>query len=570
MNIKKLLLLYLSTNLISQVIPPFIGERFRSFRYLSTVGLIEDDLDLLLDPGRYFEIEKNILYSGLSNFATNNDLLFSGISGAYFMFGFKNTFKPLGNVVPTSLLYAHRTLRMPQPNLINGRGEGELFISEKYDTDGNGSFDSLHVEKAKSYSYLENKENPFFIGFSREIGEIIAGIFFFHLKLSNINEPAGHPIFNRFGNLYYLREEKDLITLTLLEKEEWNGKGFVDTSTQQNIFGTSIYLKELFLNSDLGIQAGYGINNLKISEDIFTTAYIDYNPGGVTSREDRNYARFQDLNSSGSSYFLRLFTRRTRNQELSSEDNLYFTFYGSGISKTTSPFHRVEYIHLREDIGTGTLRETRNMDKVEGNVAYESKINGLILGYRFKGFIDDEKRIFFAIGFFFNNNTSNSTSKVDSNFQVINYFNDGDNQPSDPDDYTVTTTFTRVDELKSSYSRMSFELPVACELKFNKSLLFRMGANPYFSFTENEQTLNPLFSSSIVTKTTRGDGTETVTTRPAQRSFGLRNLSKGKSSGVDFSYGLSYKIGKNLSIDLMGFSNLTDLSNWRVSVVFKF
>ncbi|MEN3044000.1 MAG: hypothetical protein ABDH37_02105 [Candidatus Hydrothermales bacterium] len=570
MDIKKFVFLCLYTSLICQVIPPFIGERFRSFRYLSTVGLIEDDFDLLLDPGRYFEIEKNILYSGLSNFATNNDLLFSGIPGAYFMFGFKNTFKPLGNLVPTSLLYAHRALKMPQPNLINGRGEGELFLSEKYDTDGNGSYDSLHTERAKSYSYTENKENPFFIGVSREIGEIIGGLFFFHLKLSSINEPAGHHISNRYGNFNYLREERDLINSILLEKEEWIGNGFTDTSIQQNIFGGSIYLKELILNSDLGIQAGYGTNNLKISEDIFTTAYIDYNPGGTTSREDRNYTRYQNINAGGSSYFLRLFTRRIINQKFNSEDNLYFTFLSSGISKTTSPFHRIEDNYLREDIGTGTLRETRNLDEIKGNIEHENKIKGLFLGYRYKGFIDNEKKIFFALGFFFINNLSNSTFRIDSNFQTVNYFNDGDNQPSDPDDFTTTTTFFRIDELESSFSRITIELPVACELKLNKSLFFRIGANPYFVFVEDERTSNPLFSSSIVTKTTRGDGTETVTVTPVQRSLGLRNLSKGKSSGVDFNYGLSYKIGENFSMDLMGFSNLINLSNWRVSVVFKF
>ncbi len=570
MKLKGLLLLCICSGLFSQVIPPFIGDRFQSFRYLSTVGLIEDDLDLLLDPGRYFEVEKNILYSGLSNIATNNDMAFSGIDGTYFMFGFKNTFKPLGNLVPLSLLYAHQTLKEPLPNFVNGTGEGERFTSERYDTDGNGSLDSLHTEKIISSSFRETRENPIFLGAAREMGNMIAGLFFFHSKYGEFFEPAGHPVFNPFGNLYYLREERDIVNGTLLEREEWSGIGKRDSAIQDNMFGASLYLKDLMLNSDLGIQLGYGVNNLKIMEDIYTKGYTDYNPGGSLSREDRTYQSLYNLNPSGSAYFVRFFTRRIVNPNYGSEDNFYFTFLSSGISKGSTPFERFEDIYLREDLGTGTLRENRVTNQADGSIEYEDNGKQILVGYRFKGFIDTEKRVFFAIGFFFTNYLFNSTFKTDSNFQNVNTFNDGDNEPSDPDDFTTTETFSRSDRIESSFSTRTIELPVACELKLSKNLLFRIGANPYFVFTENEKTLTPLYSSTRVTRTVRGDGTETIVVDPVQITEGIRNLKKGKNSGVNFAYGLSYKIGESFSMDLMGFQNLTNLANWKVSAIFKF
>lgn len=570
MKLKTFFLFSLFSCLFSQVIPPFTGDRFQSFRYLSTVGLIEDNLDLLLDPGRYFEVEKNILYSGLSNIATNSDMAFSGIQGAYFMFGFKNTFKPLGNLVPLSLLYAHQTLKTPLPNYVNGTGEGEKFTSERYDTDGNGSLDSLHTEKIISSSFSETRENPIFLGAAREMGNLVAGLFFFHSKYEEFFEPAGHPVFNPFGNLYYLREERDIVNGTLLEREEWSGIGKRDSTIQDNMFGASLYLKDLILNSDLGIQLGYGVNNLKIMEDIYTKGYTDYNPGGSLSREDRTYQSLYNLNPSGSAYFLRFFTRRIVNPDYESEDNLYLTFLSSGISKGSTPFERFEDIYFRDDIGTGTLRENRVTNQAYGAIEYEDNGKQILIGYRFKGFIDTEKRVFFAFGFFLTNYLFNSTFKTDSNFQNVNTFNDGDNEPSDPDDFTTTQTFSRSDKVESSLSRRRVELPVACEVKLSKNLLFRIGANPYFVFSENERTFTPLFSSTRVTRTVRGDGTETIVVDPVQISEGTRNLQKSKSSGVNFAYGLSYKIGESFSMDLIGFANLTNLANWKVSVIFKF
>ena len=282
------------------------------------------------------------------------------------------------------------------------------------------------------------------------------------------------------------------------------------------------------------------------------------------------YRNRYELNPGGTAYFLRLFTRRIISKEYSAEDNLYFTFFGSGISRSSTSFENYEETYSREDLGTGVLRENRLTDNKTGTLQYEEGTKGFLFGYRYKGFIDTEKTVYFAIGFFFTNRIFNSTFTTDSIFETVNYFNDGDNQPNDPDDFTSTTTFQKTNELSRSTSEKVIEIPAACEFRMTKSLYFRIGARPYFIFTEQEVTNTPLYSTSRVTRTVRGDGTETVTVDPVQIDTGTRNLTKSKFSGVNFSYGLSYKIGENFVMDFMGFANLTNLTNWRLSAIFKF
>ncbi len=571
MNKIKYLIIVVSVGVLgAQVLPPFMGQRFQSFRYLSTAGLMEDDFDLLLDPGRYFDIKNNLLYTGLSNFATNSDRAFSGWDGTHFMFGFKNTFNPMGSPLPLSLLYAHQTRRDPQWNYLGGTGETENYIHEKYDTDGNGSYDSLHTEKIISSSFSEFKEVPFFIGVAKDLGNMKAGLFFHRFKYAESFEAPGDRSIDPYGNFSYLREERDLITGRLLEKEEWNGSHKIDSVIQGNLFGGSVYIINIIPAVNLGIQVGYGIGSLNYKENANTEGYIDYNPGGSLSREDFTYRRNFEIAPGGSLYFLRLYGKRILNKNYNTEDYFYLSFWGRGFSKTQTTFENVTEDYLRDDLGTGVLRESRLTDKAYGNLEYGESSKSFLLGYRYKGFIDKEKRVYFAIGFFFGNSVFNSTFKADSNFETVNYFNDGDNEPDDPDDFTSTTTFSKSNQLERSSSIRTIELPAACEFKLTKSLYFRIGANPYFIFTENETTNTPLSSTSRVTRTVWGDGTESVDVEPVQTDTGTRDKSISKTSGVSYSYGLSYKIGNNFVLDLMGFAILTNMQSWRVSITFKF
>jgi hypothetical protein len=541
----------------AQVVPPFMGDRFSSFRLLSTAGLIEDDLDLLLDPGRYFEIESNNFYTGLSNIATNQDQAFSGIPGGYFMFGFNTKTR----YAPLALLYVHSTDKIPAP------GEQESFISERYDSDGDGRLDSLHTETEEIEGYEESKDVPFFIGVSKDLGNMYAGLFFFYSQNSYTFFEPGDRFINPFGNFYYKREERDLITGNLLEIEEWDGKQQRDSVLSLNLFGGSIYIKEMLGTFDFGIQIGFGINALNHNTQSSTYGYIDYNPGGSVSMLENTYRIDDNLNAGGNAYFIRLYSKRSLEKE--AEDYFYFSFIGERIGKATSSYEVFREIKSTEELGTGTREDITKITK-QGNREYEEKIYTFLLGYRYKDFVDNDKRILFSVGFFVSQGVSNSTHRVDTFSTEEEIFNDGDTQPSDPDDYTRTTTYSLgYESAGSGYIRI-ITLPVGCELRLNNSLFLRLGAEPYFVFSEMENTTNPVFSTPRITREVRGDGSETETVDDLVVDSGSRVKLNYKDSGVFYSYGLSYKIGDKLTIDLMNFANLTNLQNWRISVIFRF
>ncbi|MCK4584415.1 hypothetical protein KAU13_03275, partial [candidate division WOR-3 bacterium] len=72
--------------------------------------------------------------------------------------------------------------------------------------------------------------------------------------------------------------------------------------------------------------------------------------------------------------------------------------------------------------------------------------------------------------------------------------------------------------------------------------------------------------------TERGDGTVTdvFIDNPNLEDIGSSEDITVSSSNTTYTYGLGYTVSENLQIDLMGFSDLTDLSNWRVSATLKF
>ncbi|MDO9067369.1 MAG: hypothetical protein Q7W05_02800, partial [Deltaproteobacteria bacterium] len=51
---------------------------------------------------------------------------------------------------------------------------------------------------------------------------------------------------------------------------------------------------------------------------------------------------------------------------------------------------------------------------------------------------------------------------------------------------------------------------------------------------------------------------------------GVSYSSNYSEAYVNYSYGAGWKISDNLQIDLMGFSQLTDMTDWKLSAVFKF
>lgn len=148
-------------------------------------------------------------------------------------------------------------------------------------------------------------------------------------------------------------------------------------------------------------------------------------------------------------------------------------------------------------------------------------------------------------------------------------YDDGDAEENDGDDYTTVTrevvNYTHESVLGTTF----FALPVAVEFPIHKKVDLRLGAKYSWSKLKKDVTESVTFETPSYSRTEYGDGTvyESVDDYEETSSH---YINEEYESGVNFTFGLGYKPNDNLQVDVMGFSNLVNLSGWRVSVVLLF
>jgi len=148
-------------------------------------------------------------------------------------------------------------------------------------------------------------------------------------------------------------------------------------------------------------------------------------------------------------------------------------------------------------------------------------------------------------------------------------YDDGDAEENDGDDYTTVTREVVNYSHESVTGTTFFALPVAVEFPIHKKVDLRLGAKYSWSKVKNDVIESVTFETPSYSRTEYGDGTvyESVDDYEETSSH---YISEEYESGVNFTFGLGYKPNDNLQVDIMGFSNLVNLSGWRVSVVLLF
>ncbi|MBU4133863.1 outer membrane protein transport protein, partial [bacterium] len=102
-------------------------------------------------------------------------------------------------------------------------------------------------------------------------------------------------------------------------------------------------------------------------------------------------------------------------------------------------------------------------------------------------------------------------------------------------------------------------LPIGMEYKANKWMTLRMGASHKITTTESED---------------RTTTTSYAATYPVKTVTTIVTIVDPKSTTVvrdtDYSFGAGFQVTDNLQIDLLNFTNLTDMSFWKLSATLKF
>jgi hypothetical protein len=179
-------------------------------------------------------------------------------------------------------------------------------------------------------------------------------------------------------------------------------------------------------------------------------------------------------------------------------------------------------------------------------------------------------RLKFGIGLFFNMESySDSTAARDTTVN-IRVFDNGDTIAG-PEDYTRTITQSETWMTMVDGSTNSFIIPVGVEFSIAKPLVFRLGAQHTLSYNDFTTTTELIDYEPQRTLTVYGDGSQTeIIEDPGPRPERSVEVENEKVPSTDYYYGIGWMVNNNLQIDLMGFNELTDLSNWRLSATLKF
>ncbi len=559
-KIIKGMVIFISIQILhAQFQTPYTGDRFQSFRFLSTSYIFEDDLEYILNPATIPWVKDRLLFTSLSNFATSNDALFGNISSGYFMLGTKLNF--IGNL-GIAPLYDNYMVKTPEWNGID-TGYTEIETITHMDIDSNGTFDRRITEKEIREAYNEWNSNDIYIGAGKEMGTFKAGLFFL-MSTSTFKEILPGSPADIFGNFEYNFELYDIENGKRLEIEKWKGVQDADYTKTRNVFGISLLYEPneiMFIN----LIGGFGILSIDSLFSANTDYLLDYAPDENINNYELGKAKLEiDLSNSGNLMFTRLYGKRK--WEYGGETYFYLDLRRESISKKTGS--RDSNIYNERKTNLGAFDEIYTYDsKTHQDIVNDGNSNSWMLGVRH--IIPIFEKALFGIGFALNNKTGDRSFDIKENLTLNEKYDDGDGIP-DGDDYTMQGTSSREYENLNSYSEWNIMIPCAVEISILKNLSLRLGANSYIKFKENQNTINPLSSTPLILTYVNGLGDTTTIYDTTLVDQGGTYLKKTKETNTNYSFGIGWNISKNFTLDFMGFTDLVNLTNWRLSLKIKF
>jgi hypothetical protein len=161
-------------------------------------------------------------------------------------------------------------------------------------------------------------------------------------------------------------------------------------------------------------------------------------------------------------------------------------------------------------------------------------------------------------------------SLADSTTVRSYYAYDNGDSVAGREDFQSTTTFSQEWLDRTVGSNRVISAPVGIEFNVLPPLAVRLGANPTLTWTDVTTIEQLTAFSPRYTHVVYGDGTFSDSLGSAQQNPGTSETQKTVDYSTQFTYGLGFVPVENLQIDLMGFARLTDLTNWRLSVTFRF
>jgi hypothetical protein len=520
---------------------------YNSFRNQSTSGLLEDDLDMMLglygymDPARMTQVDGKRLYTNLANIYNKNEEQFNPSDAGTYVIGGTSDIFGYGKL---GMLYSKNTYKDRDSN-----SYAYVYLTD-IDPGTNPGYDIRGVENYQEQSQITQDENNYYLGWAKQMNDMKLGLAFKRNSYSNMEDSY----FN------YAYGENNIITGALLYSESESDTISNGWSQSENIIGLSVW-KPLKDNMDVSLRLALGFGGFS-DIDEYAYAWDDGYPGGASYNETEDWNFDLDYSgtvlSGGGAYVYKW------NDKTDTRIDLQYTHMGYQPESGTT----WEYNYHEQTVNPVTSSQYYDGNYTDA-VTGEYKANDIDFRVLHKAKLN---RAVFAIGFGLstgNFDQMETHERAQTGIDRYNFLND----PLLPFSYVATSTWGEQWEFTRAGNYLNWAFPVCVEFDLTKKIVFRLGARHQIS--NYNETWNEVLAggSDMVTTVTRyGDGTTNTgyTPNPLGEQTGYSETFNGRQSYTDYTYGAGWNVTDNLQLDFMGFAQLNDLTNWKLSAVFKF
>ena len=524
-----------------------VSAQFASFRSLSTAGLIDDDIEAMLAVTEMTYVEGFNIFTNLSNFNYQSEDIFDGYSGNYLV-GFK------GSMLDNSLHLGF---------LSNSYGYSQTdstyeIYTEYEDNNNDEQYDEFltDVESDIWSDGYNNSTN--FVGFAFGKPEGVKAGFSYTNYRGTYN----------YNEIYtYEYRDSNMISGDILRLyNEWYNYDYTNPYTN-NIYSLngafSTGAMEFALNLDLGF---YKYDYIYLESD---TTVDDLDPSNPTVTIEERSGWLDEYNYTQNGFMWNLGLKsyfRTANQ-----DSIEFGGYFSNTS-----YARVAWIDIYDesyqDIYPGIVDDAiYTYHYIETNGDSTSTFGESYLSWAIGGkFVKKLEKAHFAMGIWLGQSKDSYLDTTNYDYEEEETYDNGDGI-QDATDYTYYESGTYSFEYGYNELSTTLFLPVGIEYNFWGPITGRLGAETYISWDNYNESGTYLDFNPGTYIYTYGDGSvyEYLNDANPDRTDYVYEGSDFERYTY-FSYGMGWEISKNVKIDFMGFSDLTDLTDWSISANVKF
>ncbi len=532
----------------------------QSFRHQSTAGVLWDDYDFLHDPALMLDIQGSRVYTSLSNYVTGNDAQFGSNRSNFFLLGGNSRF---GAGPATAVIFDRYKFDQPlftglfSPDSLDSLfGSARSTYAEWRDPDSNGTYDYKRVSQTERNAWRRGASTDFFLGsglflaFARfRLGAALA----WNREGIEFTDPDSDYVMHSF--------DSSLVSGRLTWAKDDTGRFRRSAGNDAKTLALSgWYDVRESLAAELSLAPGLIARSS--SRHWATRRLTDYNPGLT---EPKDFESFVADDVEGMPY---------------SGLSLPLTLRLIARSEESETWWHVGTLLRSEKLGTGAqashvgcYRHTLNpgdssvADSTRHSYRGATSNTSLNAGMRRVQHLTDRLDLGFALnlnaGFF-----ADSVFDTMGQVQVVTYDN-GDSLQT-IDDYVQTTTAAESWLRRKTGCYTALALPVGLEFRVIPSVALRLGALPILRWDDVTTTNQLLTWHPRKVRTVYGDGSFSERIDDEERSPASSETRRSFVQTTELSYGAGFRPVENLQIDLMGFANLTNLVNWRLSATLRF